>query len=299
MSVSMPDPHTRTFVSAPSSWMLYAKAVLPALPLVGSLPGVRRSGEDAPGLFLLRERVSTSPRLLADYAAVCGLRLGDTLPVTYPHVAAFGLQLALVTDSTFPFAALGVVHVANTVIQHRPLRLSETFDVRVHAADLRAHPKGQLIDVITLVSVGGETVWAETMTLLHRQRSDATLADTLPLRELDPPTGSTRWRIGSDIGRRYAAVSGDRNPIHLYGLTARAFGFPRQIAHGMWTTARCVAALEGRLPDAMTLQVAFRKPVLLPATVAFGSTTDGAGSTVFALSSATDSTPHLIGTVSG
>ena len=66
------------------------------------------------------------------------------------------------------------------------------------------------------------------------------------------PTGTVEWRLPGDLGRRYAAVSGDRNPIHLYPLTAKALGFPRQIAHGMWSLARCVAALENRLPDAVT-----------------------------------------------
>ena len=59
-------------------------------------------------------------------------------------------------------------------------------------------------------------------------------------------------------------MSGDHNPIHLYPITAKALGFPRQIAHGMWTMARCVAALENRLPDAVRVDVAFKKPVLLP-----------------------------------
>ena len=67
-------------------------------------------------------------------------------------------------------------------------------------------------------------------------------------------------------------MSGDHNPIHLYPLTAKALGFKRQIAHGMWTKARCVAALENRLPDAVRVDVAFKKPVFLPGTVAFGST---------------------------
>ena len=83
--------------------------------------------------------------------------------------------------------------------------------------------------------------------------------------------GGVEWRLPGDLGRRYAAVSGDHNPIHLYALTAKAFGFPRQIAHGMWSKARCLAALDGRLPDAVTVEVAFKKPVLLPGTVAFGS----------------------------
>ena len=75
------------------------------------------------------------------------------------------------------------------------------------------------------------------------------------------------WRVDAATGRRYAAVSGDVNPIHLYPWTARAFGFPRAIAHGMWTAARALAALEGRLPEALSYDVTFGKPLLLPSTV--------------------------------
>ncbi len=89
-------------------------------------------------------------------------------------------------------------------------------------------------------------------------------------------------------------MSGDHNPIHLYGLTAKAFGFPRQIAHGMWSKARCLAALEGRLPDAVTVEVAFRKPILLPGTVAFGARRTEGGY-AFSLTRPKDGAPHLLG----
>src|SRR5213076_2448555 len=79
------------------------------------------------------------------------------------------------------------------------------------------------------------------------------------------------WKLPGDIGRRYAAVSGDRNPIHLHPLSARLFGFPRAIAHGMWTKARALAAQEAELPDAYTTSVRFRKPILLPSRVEFGA----------------------------
>ena len=292
----MPPGRTRTFASAPSALPLYARAILPALPLVGLLPGVRHGGSDAPDLTLVRDGVRTDANQLADYATVCGFRLTDTLPVTYPHLAAFGLQLALMTDAAFPFAPMGAVHVANTITAHRPLRTSETYGVRVHAAQLRPHPKGRLIDLISVASVDGEPVWEETTTLLGRGSGQTDATDDLPLRDAVPPDGASRWRVEADIGRRYAAVSGDRNPIHLYGVTAKAFGFPRQIAHGMWTKARCLAALQGRIPDALTVQVAFRRPVLLPTTVAFGSAPDGAGGVTFGLSSARDGKAHLVGT---
>ena len=64
-------------------------------------------------------------------------------------------------------------------------------------------------------------------------------------------------------------MSGDYNPIHVHPLSARLFGFPSAIAHGMWTKARCLAALEPRLPDAFTVDVAFKKPILLPGKVEF------------------------------
>src|SRR5690606_3930770 len=89
--------------------------------------------------------------------------------------------------------------------------------------------------------------------------------------QLAPPAPKAIWRIPADIGRRYAAVSGDRNPIHLYPATAKLLGFPKAIAHGMWTKAHSLAAFEGRLPDAFELDVRFKLPVLLPAKAAFTS----------------------------
>jgi acyl dehydratase len=63
-------------------------------------------------------------------------------------------------------------------------------------------------------------------------------------------------------------------------LTAKAFGFPRAIAHGMWTAARAVAALQGRLPSAMAYDVAFGRPLLLPSTVELRTRAEGDAWTV-------------------
>ena len=111
----------------------------------------------------------------------------------------------------------------------------------------------------------------------------------------DVPTSGLTWRLEGDLGRRYAAVSGDRNPIHLYALTAKALGFKRQIAHGMWSKARCVAALENRLPDAVTVEVAFRKPIFLPGKVAFGSRADRRRASPSSCRDPRSGAPHLQG----
>ena len=273
---------------------LYAKAVAPALPGIGLLPGVRRSSRDLPDLVLEHPDVRVDRDHLASYAQVCGFGLRDALPATYPHVLAFPLHMALMTDGAFPFAPMGIVHVANRIEQHRAVLSSETLDLRVHATDLRPHPKGRQFDIVTEALVDGEQVWRGVSTMLRRGGGSEPAADRGE--QPDPPAGATRWRLPGDLGRSYAGVSGDRNPIHLYGVTAKAFGFPRQIAHGMWSKARCLAALQPRLPDAFEVAVDFKKPVLLPATVAFGAERDASGATTFALRDAKKGTLHLVGT---
>ena len=287
---------TRQYDAAPSTLPLMLKAALPALPVVGSLPGVKHGSSTVPDLVLERRGVLTDPAHLERYLEVCGFPRADHLPATYPHMAAFGLHMALMTDTAFPFAPMGLVHLRNRITQHRPIGLDEVVDVSVRAADLRPHPKGRLVDVLTTVTIGDETVWEEVTTLFSRGRGGAAEETVSPLEGLDAPRGVVHWRLAGDLGRRYGAVSGDRNPIHLYPLTAKAFGFPTNIAHGMWTKARSLAALQNRLPDAFTVDVEFKKPVLLPTTVVFGHEQQG-DATVFGVRAQKKDVTHLVGRV--
>ncbi|MGC4111759.1 MAG: MaoC/PaaZ C-terminal domain-containing protein [Nocardioides sp.] len=270
------------------------KAALPSVPVVNQLPGVRKNGGDPSSLHELRSATVTAEHVQA-YAAVCGFAVRETAPLTYPHVLAFPLHMAVMTSPAFPFPAIGTIHLDNAITQHRPVTIGETLQLEVHATPARPHPKGTAIDFLSRALVGEETVWESSSTYLRRGRPD-------PDAEAAPPgsrpdhvvPGRVTWSLGGDVGRRYAAVSGDHNPIHLYAITARAFGFRRQIAHGMWSLARCVAAVENRLPDAVTVEASFRKPVFLPSTVAFGqdSTADGID---FALSTPRTGAAHVVG----
>jgi acyl dehydratase len=211
-------------------------------------------------------------------------------------MAAFGLHMALMTDTAFPFAPMGLVHLRNTIRQHRPLGVAEAFDVSVRAADLRPHPKGSLVDLITEVSVDGELVWDEVTTLFSRHKGGSSETSPAPLTGVEAPNGVVHWKLAGDLGRRYGSVSGDRNPIHLYPLTAKAFGFPTNIAHGMWTLARSLSAVQNRLPGAFAVDVEFRKPILLPGTVVFGSRAEGKD-LVFGVKGAKKPVTHLVGKV--
>jgi acyl dehydratase len=236
---------------------------------------------------------------LAGYARVCGFRLTDALPATYPHVLAFPLALQLMTAPEFPFPAAGVVHLANRIELHRSLDAGEPLDLAVHAERLRPHPRGQQVDLVTVASVAGAEAWREVSTYLHRTASASASgsgsASGSHSGERPPaPAPAAVWRVAADTGRAYAAVSGDWNPIHSSTLAARAFGFRRRIAHGMWTKARCLAQLAPRLPAAYAVAVTFQAPILLPATVGFSIDGSGAG---FAVHDRRSGRPHLSGTV--
>ncbi len=271
----------------------YLKAFGSALPLAGRLPLLPGGGGELPDLELTVPSLRTDPVHLAAYARVCGFTLRDTLPATYLNVRAFPVHIALMTDGHFPFGPVGLVHLTNTIVHHRSVGIGEELALRVWTTGLDPHPKGRTLTLHTEAAVGGETVWEARSTML---RLGGGTGDRTPTPETPAVGEDATWKVPGDTGRRYAAVSGDRNPIHLYGLTAKPFGFPRAIAHGLWTKARALAALDARLPDAFTVDVAFRKPVLLPTTVTFGSVVDS-GATFFAVRDARKGFAHLTGTV--
>ena len=269
------------------------RAALPAVPVVNQLPGVRKApAEGFDGMTVTGPLRRVEAGHVAAYARVCGFPRKDTAPVTYPHLLAFDLHMQIMGSSRFPWPAIGTVHVENSITSHRPVAIGEELGATVSVRPPRSHPKGTLLDFVATVSSGDAVVWESISTYLRRGSGDD--AATPGLAIPDAPTGGMRWELPADLGRRYAKVSGDLNPIHLHPVTARALGFPRHIAHGMWSKARCLAAIENRLPDAVQVEVAFKKPILLPGTVAFGLTSAD-GMHTFSLTDPEDSSPHLVG----
>ena len=131
---------TRELDTPPRILELYARALAPLVPGASRLPWVAGGGEEIPDLALSLAHVRADPARVASYRRVCAFPPGSELPATYPHVLAFPLHLALMADGDFPFAPVGLVHLANHIAQQRPIMLAERFDLRVWATPLEAHP---------------------------------------------------------------------------------------------------------------------------------------------------------------
>ena len=264
--------------------------------VAGALPFVPRD-DTVPDRTLSVDELSIDPANVAAYAHVTGLRFGDTVPLTYPFALTFPTVMSLVSGFDFPFAAMGSVHIENHITQYRPIAVTDTVAVAVHAENLREHRKGLLVDIVTDVNVGNDTAWHQVTTFLHQQRTSLSGEPKPPPQrqpKLDPPNAVLHITPGQI--RHYASVGGDHNPIHTNSIAAKLFGFPTVIAHGMFSAAAVLANIEGQLPDAVKYSVRFAKPVVLPARAGLyvNRGTDGWELTLRHL---TKGYPHLSGSV--
>lgn len=276
--------------SAPGAIGLYTKAAIGMTPLAGSRK------KELPGTVVSLAAQPVDLDKLAAFGRVAEHTLTGTLPTIYFNVLSMPLQLKLMTEGGFPFPVIGLVHVNNVIEQLRRVDAAEPLGLAVHAENLRGHAKGRQFDVISEARVGDELVARATSTYLKIGKP-AEGAESATGEEIDfaaLPQVAT-WKLPGDLGRRYGAVSGDRNPIHMHDLTAKLLGFPKAIAHGMWTKARVLAAIDNKLPDAVTVEAAFKRPILLPSKVGF-HVADVDGGLNFSVRNAKKGTPHLDGT---
>jgi acyl dehydratase len=246
---------------------------LPALPGMGTLlakallPSFDRGRARVPERTVAVDGLRQDQDRLADYDRVCGFRLSDEVPPTWLHVLTFPLHVHLLSGGDSTVRLAGVVHVTNSMRLHRPVGVAERLDLAVRVTNLRPHRRGALLDLIGEVRVADELVWDGVTTYLA---PGATVPGTPEATERQPfeqrPPIAV-WRLPAGLGRDYRRVAGDPNPIHTSRLAAKAFGFARPIIHGMWTHARLLAALTPRLPDTYAVEVAFTRPILLPAKV--------------------------------
>ncbi len=290
--IASPSVATQTLVAdVPSAGALAWRALL-------SLRKGKRGGP-LPRHTLVRQEVPLDAAHIARYAAVCGFSPAHGVPLTYPHLLGFPLQLMLMTERAFPYPVIGLVHLGNTIRQHRPLAPGERVRVEVRPRELFQHARGQAFAIETAILRAGAVVWESLSTYL---RVGVPSPQGAPLVALPIATGLSpdgRWEAPADTGRRYARVSGDWNPIHVSGLGARLFGFAHPIAHGMWTKARALAALLPAEPLARAeVAVEFKVPLSLPGQALLwqaSAATDSAHDRPFEVRAPDTGTPYLRG----
>ena len=279
----------KDLTDVPSFPAIYAAALDPRSRLGGRRGRARTSSEQLPSLAYRVRSVRIDADRARDFDHLMGGPATDLVHPGVLHVLAFPVSLALMARRDFPFPLLGLVHLRNQVLQHRPVRVEELVDVECLVRDLRPHRRGRTFEAVsTILGQGGEIIATDVSTYLVRgaEPGSGEPSGTSPAdeggsrrREFVPPRPTGRWELGADTGRRYGAVSGDVNPIHLSSLTAKAFGFPSAIAHGMYTASRAFTEARVDLAKPLRWDVTFDAPVTLPGSVLVAHEDDAATGT--------------------
>jgi acyl dehydratase len=265
---------TIRYTKLPSLTSLYLKAAL------ARKPGLKRDAT-LPKLSAAIDGITFDEKALDAYRTSCAFAPGDTLPLPAPHILAAPIHTALLAHKDFPLKAMGLIHARNTIIQHRPISANTPLDLYVGVGETRWVKKGCEFDILTTVKAEGEKVWEEITVVFARGPKDPNATTENPIASEtvqgvpDPPIPDLdeTWSLAGDLGRKYASVSGDKNPIHLWPLTAKLFGFKRPIIHGMWTLARSMAAMADEVGDEKArMEIRFKRPVFLPSEVRYLST---------------------------
>ncbi|MFI7583186.1 MaoC/PaaZ C-terminal domain-containing protein [Kocuria sp. M1N1S27] len=277
----------------PSLGGLYVRAAAGAagraLPgaLAQRLPGRRRGSGGAPGdLPAVAHVVEGVVAEAARHEAFCrtvGAPLREGPDGTeafsgYLHALAFPVAMSVLTRPDFPLPVLGMVHLANEVEHRGAVAVGEDLTVTASAERLRPHRAGAQVDVVArLAREDGEPVWTGRSTYLAKGVRVPGTVDDAPRGEFVPPAPTGQWRLPARTGRDYAAASGDWNPIHLSGPSARALGMKGTIAHGMYSASRALAGIAVPSETPFRWAVEFAAPVPLPGTVAVAVDDEGRG----------------------
>lgn len=266
---------------------------------------IKRQGSIAksvsPGPMTVRQRgLRLSAEHVDAYREVCGYRAQPgSVPLPYPEMHFTPLIAEAVVSSRFPFSPLGLIHTAQRLELHAPLRPGDEVVATTELEELRATPRGYELDFSMTVERGGQKAWSGLATLLSR--SSATRSGKSHNRTA--ASGGEREgfeiEVPGDTGVRYARVSGDYNPHHLWWFTARPLGYRRPIAHGMWTLARVLSEVLGALDEDAPVEAtaAFKRPLLMPSQIRIEAEqlTPSVPEVQFAARDARTGAPHLVG----
>jgi len=260
-------PKTSTAVSGTAPIVLNS---LPNMPIILAKAAIKsgsyKVGDRLPAISAEWQNMPIDAQHLVRYNRICGFA-EHKMPATYLWTRAFPLIMRILVSKQFPLPALGQVHLSNQISVHKTFDISKKITITAAVAHSKLSSKGLEWTMQLTADLEGLSVWSSQSTFLHRCKTGIERNS----KKIENADGeSQQWTLAKDLGRCYAAVSGDYNPIHLGALSAKIFGFKQAIAHGMWSKARCLAALDAVTPDSgYQVNVNFLKPVYLPSTVNF------------------------------
>lgn len=251
----------------PAPWRAYAGILLRRrkglgddrpVPLIGCGTGV----------------IQLDPDWLAHYRELIGLPADEpaVLPPLALQVAAAPLHLEILSDADFPFSSRRLVHLAQRIDQSSPVMPGAALQLDAFTGRSRSTDGGTHFEIVTEARRSGRLVWRSIATIVARDRR-ADAVDTRASAAALALQAGPGWRrlepieVDSGLGKRYAVLAVDWNPLQRWPWLARRLGFEHGGIGGTWTLGRALAQAGWPDHEAYSLQARFAQPLEPPASI--------------------------------
>src|SRR6185369_8010097 len=190
-------------------------------------PGLA-NGAVIPPIAVQWNGVPIEPAQLEGFCRDTGLRADAGVPVLFPQVVGFRLQMALLTHPAYPLPIWTALQVRNRLVRHVHVEPGEILDLRTHVGEQRTVEKGIEVDLVSRLMRGPVCCWEGRTTCFHRGRFG--MPSSLEPRAVSPDLSEVppvdRFRMPGGGGWAFGKLTGDYNGIHCWNWYARRFGFP-------------------------------------------------------------------------
>jgi len=254
--------------------------------------------------------VTIDPDKVNRFKQVCGYEMGRSgVPAAFIQALFIGMMSRFISSSFFPISPMGLIQTGQSFNLIQPVSPGLKMDLYCRMLDMTRTEKGIISRFLMEAVVAGDNpetmafaesdekalVWQGIATYLTRSKARNTKGKKQPPQDTPLPVKEV-IDVPENTGRRYAAVSRDVNPHHLYAWTARRMGFKHPIAHGIWSMARAGASLEkaAGYPKLTAMDGALKLPIFMPARITLGYTFSGTDA-LFELRDKAQGVPHLKG----
>lgn len=277
----------------------------PALMLNAFAPSRGWNPKDGfPDFSFIWRGYQISPAALATLQRAAGrddAATADRLMLLAPHVTGFRLTMALLMCRDWPLPIWRALQLRNRLVRSGAIKLDTPSDLIVRATGWRVHDKGIELDVLAQLMQGEDCPWQSITTFYYRGRFDgpashgaddgAAMASP-PIEPSLPPL--TQWTVAGDERLRWAALTGDYNPLHLVDIYARATGFSAASAHPQRIAAQCLGHLAPTPEPPTQLDLWLKGPVYFGRIASLRAAASDGGTT-FGLWINGDDRPAMVG----
>ncbi|MFX0014385.1 MAG: MaoC/PaaZ C-terminal domain-containing protein [Promethearchaeota archaeon] len=191
------------------------------------------------------------------------------IPPIFPVTMLIEPMKRIVLDDSLNLDIFRMVHGEHEILYYRPLKIHDQVNTSIKLESIDIKESGDILWAKSSGKVEEELVFEMRAGLFFRKpRKESKKRKETKKDKERQVIVCKQMKVTSDQSVRYAAASGDDNPIHVDRDVAMSVGLPDKILHGLCTLAFATQAImdnlaEGDPRKVKRIKSRFSKPVFM------------------------------------